>query len=307
MILFTSNKTLERAENIKTVFDAYDGEKEFVKTIDWRHNPDMTPYSVRVCDEYITASPGKAVFIGHGFGAGKTGGLDQPRPYYSRRFAELLDYIVTTSEEMIPIVARQTGVPEKSILPLGMPRTDIYLTSKKGDGKTFLAKKRAYLYVPTWRTSEETPLPLIDWSLIDESLTDNEVFVVKPHPMTKRILFGKYKHIVEVSHDEPSNPYLMDADVVITDYSSILFDAHLLRKPVILFEKIPGYLQTRGMYFNYPYDYASRFARRERDLIDLMKNCEGQLEADLRCIKRFASACDGHSTERVLNLIGSLE
>jgi len=260
-----------------------------------------------VCDEYITASPGKAVFIGHGFGAGKTGGLDQPRPYYSRRFAELLDYIVTTSEEMIPIVARQTGVPEKSILPLGMPRTDIYLTSKKGDGKTFLAKKRAYLYVPTWRTSEETPLPLIDWSLIDESLTDNEVFVVKPHPMTKRILFGKYKHIVEVSHDEPSNPYLMDADVVITDYSSILFDAHLLRKPVILFEKIPGYLQTRGMYFNYPYDYASRFARRERDLIDLMKNCEGQLEADLRCIKRFASACDGHSTERVLNLIGSLE
>ena len=306
MILFTSNRPFERAENIKTVFDAYQGSKEFAQTGDWRQSPDMSRFTLRVTDEYIQASPGRAVFVGHGFGAGKTGGLDQPRPYYSRRFAYLLTYIVTTSEEMIPIVARQTGVPEEAILPLGMPRTDIYFNSKKGDGDTILANKRAYLYVPTWRAREETPMPEINWRYIDSCLGEDEILVVKPHMITGRFLQGKYQHIVEASPDIPSTPFLIDADVVITDYSSILFDAQLLKKPVVLFEKNPGYLQTRGMYFNYPYDYASRFATTEKELVDIIKTAHGQNVEDRTCVQRFASACDGHSTERVLKLIGRL-
>ena len=305
-VLFTSHKSLERAENIKTVFDAYDGEKAFARTDNWRINPDMTSFKLRVADEYITASPGKAIFIGHGFGAGKTGGLDQPHPYYSDRYASLLDYIVTTSEEMIPIVARQTGVPESRILPLGMPRTDIYLASKKGDGGTFLKDKRAYLYVPTWRARGETPLPSIDWRYIESSLTDDEVFVVKSHPMTGNIPIAEYKHIVQISSKEPSTPYMIDCDVVITDYSSILFDAHLLRKPLILFEKNRGYLSSRGMYFQYPDCYSSRYCRTESELVRMMKTASGQNKEDLRCIERFASACDGHSTERVIRLMESL-
>lgn len=305
-VIFTSNKSLDRAENIKTVFDAYDGEKGFVKTVNWLQNPDMSAYSVRVCDEFVTASPGKVIFIGHGFGAGKTGGLDQPHPYFSKRYAELLDYTITTSEEMVPLVARQIGVPEKSVLPLGMPRTDVYVGSNKGDGKTFLAGKRAYLYVPTWRSLGETPMSKIDWRYIDRLLTDDEVFVVKPHPMTKRILGCNLRHVVEISSSIPTTPYMMDADVVITDFSSILFDAHLLRKPLVLFEKNTGYLNTRGMYFRYPDDYSSRFCSSEKELIDTVRAANSQNEEDLLCIKRFASACDGHSTDRVIDLIRSV-
>lgn len=305
-VLFTSNRSYHRAENIRVVFDAYDGDKEFVKTADWKFEPNMSAFSLRVTDEYIASSPGKAVFVGHGFGAIKTGGLDQPFPYYKEKYAKLLDYIVTTSEEMIPLVAKQTGVSERSVLPLGMPRTDIYFGSRKGDGGTFLSGKRAYLYVPTWRTRQETPLPVMDWDYIDDSLGDDEVFVVKHHPMTGNIPMKKYRHIVQASFDEPSTPYLLDCDVVITDYSSILFDAHLLRKPLVLFEKTPGYLETRGVYFNYPYDYSSRFCRTEKELIETLKTAEGQNEEDLLCVKRFASACDGHSTERVIDLIKRL-
>ena len=303
-VLFTSNKNLARAENIKTVFDAFGGNKEFVKTKNWRQNPDMKRFRLRVADEYITASPGKAIFIGHGIGAGKTGGLDQPHPYFMERYSYLMDYIVTTSEEMIPIVMRQCKVPESVVLPLGMPRTDIYFTGKSGG--TFLADKRAYLYVPTWRNREETPLPELDWELIDESLTDNEVFVVKHHPMMGNIVFKKYRHLVQVEASEPTTPYLLDCDVVITDYSSILFDAHLLKKPLILFQKTPGYLDTRGMYLDYPYGYSSRYCTSETELIDMMRSAKGQNEEDISCVRRFASACDGHSTERVIKLIESL-
>lgn len=305
-VLFTSNRSLFRAENLRTVFEAYSGEKDFVQTGTWRSSLDLTPYKVRVADEFISVSPGHSVIVGHGFGACKTGGIDQPHPYYSTKYANLMDHIITTSEEMIPLVAHQCGVKERCVYPLGMPRTDIYFTSKKGDGHTLLAEKRAYLYVPTFRNREETPFPEIDWQMIDEALTDDEVFIVKMHPMTGRIPLKEYRHILQASPNVPSAPFLIDCDVVITDYSSIMFDAHLLKKPLILFEKRPGYLDTRGLYFKYPDEYSSRFCRSEKELIETMKTANGQNEADLRCVKRFAGACDGHSTERVIRLIESL-
>lgn len=308
MVLFTSGKSLERAENIKAVYDAYDGEKAFIQDNPWKHNPELTSerFSLRVTDEFISVSPGKAIMIGHGISGGKTFGLDQPHPYYNRRNASLLTYVITTSEAMIDITARQSGVDPSQVLPLGMPRTDAYFGAKKGDGNTFLAEKRAYLYAPTYRGREETPMAFIDWKWIDSQLTDDELLVVKPHTMTKHLLNGEYKHIVEVSSDLPSKPYLIDCDVLITDYSSILMDAHILEKPVVLFEKQEGYLATRGMYLEYPKGYASRYCTNEMNLVNLIRNADAPGEEDIRCRQITAAACDGHSTERVVKLIKEL-
>lgn len=306
--LFTSNKELSRAENIAALFDFYDDDKQFIRTYPGQSDARLSSdrYSVRVCDEFIGASPGKAIMIGHGIACGKTYGLDQPHPYHSESHGGLLTWVITTSEEMIPVTARQSGVPESRVLPLGMPRTDQYFGRKKGDGGTFLADKRAYLYAPTFRNSNEGRQPDIDWRLLDSLLTEDEIFLVKPHMVTKSILdgpTGTYRHIVEISSVIPSAPYLIDCDVLITDYSSIMFDAHILRKPVVLFEKEHGYVRTRGMYLHYPDDYSSRYCQTERELIDMLRNAKGQGDADRRCLKRTAGACDGHSRERIVALI----
>lgn len=301
MVLFTSNKALQRAENIRAVFEAYSDSKVFVQT-----KPviplSCAGYSVRVCDEFIGRSPGKAIMIGHGIAGGKTYGLDQPNPYHSEHCARLLTWVVTSSKDMIPLVAKQCGVSESQVLALGMPRTDAYFGKKKGDGRTGSAQKRVYLYAPTYR-SDADPRECINWKYIDKKLTDEEILIVKPHMMTKKILRRPYKHIVEVSSDVPSAPYLIDCDVLITDYSSILFDAHILGKPVVLFERVLGYLQTRGMYLPYPDGYASRYCRSEDDLLTLCREAKEPMDADRRCLKLCAGACDGHSTERVIKLI----
>ena len=309
IVLFTSNRPFDRAENIKAVFDAYDGPKEFIPVSPWHKCPELVSrkYALRVTDEFIGLSPGKAIMIGHGISGGKTFGLDQPHPYHSQKNARLLNYVITTSEAMIPLVAKQSGVPEDIVLPLGMPRTDVYVGKHKGDGGTGLAKKRAYLYVPTFRTKEETPMPDLDWDLIDSQLQDDEVFIVKPHPVTKRILRNcAYEHIVEVSSGAPSTPYLYDCDVVITDYSSIMFDAYLLGKPVVLFEKVEGYTKTRGMYLEYPWQYSSRYATDEESLLSLLRAADGLGETERSCIELTAGACDGHSSQRVCDLIRSM-
>lgn len=304
-VLFTSNNSLQRAENIKAVFEAYDGEKEFIHTNPWKKDERIgsNAYSMRVCDEFIGASPGKAIMIGHAISGGKTYGLDQPHPYHKRSNARLLDFVVTSSEKMIPLVAKQSGVHERQVLPLGTPRTDVYfrVKRKKESGK------RIYLYAPTFRNREETPMPMIDWRYIDERLTDEEVFIVKPHMVTKTILKGEsYRHIIEVDSQKPSIPYLVECDVLITDYSSIMLDAHLLKVPVVLLEKAKGYLKNRGMYLPYPEGYASRYCTTERELIDVIRDADGQGIEDIACLEKTANACDGHATERVRDLIRSM-
>ena len=303
MVLFTSGKNLTRAENIKAVYDAYDGGKEFYKVNPYRDNPILrsSQYHLRVTDEFITASPGKAVMIGHGIDGGKTVGLDQPHPYHRKENAKLIDAFVCASEWLVPMVARMSGVPEERVLPLGVPRTDAYFTAKR------TSTKRTYLYAPTYRSREETPMPGIDWQMLDEALSDNEELIVKPHMLTPTILVGKWRHIREVSRDEPSAEYLINCDVLITDYSSIMFDAMLLKKPVVLFEKDPGYLRTRGMYLRYPEEYTTRYATNEAELLDLIKAVNEPNDVEKLCVRKLAGACDGSATLRVVQLIHEIQ
>lgn len=307
-VLFASSRPLERAENLRAIYDAYDRDKAFCRLSPWRRNPDITSgkYGLLVTDEFPAESPGQVILIGHGITGGKVSGLDQKYPYVSERDAALITYAVTTSESMRPISARQCGLPEERVLPLGMPRTDAYIGKKKGDGGTFLASKRAYLFAPTYRGHEDPPYPMIDWDLLDAKLNDTEVMAVKPHMIGEPMLRKEYRHIIEVSAEEPSSPYLMDSDVVITDYSSIILDGFLLGKPAVLFEKNSGYLQSRGMYLPYPDGYTGRWCDNEWDLIRLLRDADGLDRYEERCRWRTAEACDGHATERVCDLIRSM-
>ena len=309
-VLFGSNRPLVRAENIYTLFNAYDGQKEFMYLSE---EPNMyfgTRYTVLVADDFPQKSPGKAIMIGHGICGGKCFGLDQPKGYHKAEYARFMDYAISTSVETIDIVAKQSGIPSDRVLPLGMPRTDQYFGKKKGDGRTYAAKKRTYLYVPTFRNPRlDPPLPELDFGLIEGMLTDDELFIVKMHVLSRNIVlpYSQYKHVLVELNIRQSASLLIDSDVVITDYSSIMFDAQMLGKPVILFDRNMDYLKTRGMYYRYPDEYSGRWCNNERELIEMARAAHDMTDIDKACIKRVAGACDGHSTERVINLIRSLE
>ena len=87
--------------------------------------------------------------------------------------------------------------------------------------------------------------------------------MVKAHTVGHPFLTKKYNHIIEISSSEPSTPYLIDCDVVITDYSSIIFDGYLLNKPSVLYSPNLDYVNKRGMYMKYPQEYSSKIATNE--------------------------------------------
>ena len=304
MILFASCRPLERAENIKALWEAYDGEKDFIQMDGKRNNDELAgDYDLLVTDEFVTKSSGKCIMLGHGIAGGKTYGLDQPDPYHNMNDAKLLTWVVTSSRYVLGMVAKQCGVTIDRVLPLGVPRTDAYFGAEKRE-----TDKRIYLYAPTFRKfyEGEDPILTTDFKKLDELLTDDEVFIVKAHMMMDDPEM-EYKHIVVAPKDIPSKDYLINCDVLVTDYSSIMFDAYVLDKPVVLFAKDKDdYLWNRGMYFRYPSAYG-RFCNNEEDLVRTLREAEKPTDAERLTKALTCEMCDGRSTERVLGLIKSME
>lgn len=316
-VLFVSFRPLDRAENLHAIYDAYDGEKVHIlsSATDYEREVHSGKYDVMVTDDFPKITPGKTIMIWHAIQGGKLIGLDQPgNPYYKPADARNITYIISASTGMVNNWSECTDVPRDHVLPLGMPRTDEYFynTDEPHD-------KKIYLFVPTFRDRGETPFPDIDWHYLNRNLHDDEVLVIKAHPwqayqhMTEQVtpgmVNGEHDHIVKLTPASPTAPFLYNADVVITDYSSVMFDAYLLNKPVVLFEKTPGYVNTRGMYFSYPEDYCSYFATNEEQLLYNIRyraKYPFLTPAELRCRHVVADMCDGHACERLCKLITDL-
>ena len=308
-VLFVSGlgQPLNRTENLKALYNAYDGPKLFMSVHNKNYKPEVASgkYDLMVIDVFPTVSPGKTIMCWHAIMGGKYVGLDERATYYKPEYADLITAIISTGTDASRFLHQCTGVPMDRILPLGMPRTDAYFYKKKGDGHTVLSGKKAYFYVPTYRTKQETPMPEIDWKWLNDQLHDDELLVVKSHPFTRSLNIRNYKHIMEISGVEPSTNYLYDSDVVITDYSSIIFDAYLLNKPVVLFEKNPGYTDAsvRGMYMHYPDEYCSRYATTEESLLAAVRAADKLTPLEENLIYRLAGSCYGLSCEKIVDLI----
>ena len=307
-VLFATGlgREIHRAENLCDIYEAYPGEKKIMSMKDDRDREEVNSgkYDLSVIDIFPTFATKKCIMIWHAIQGGKYIGLDEKTTYYSTAYEKLMSAIIVAGHGGIDMFHQCTKVPKERIFNLGMPRTDKYFQQKPKRNPLFEGK-RMYLYAPTFRNWRETPMPMIDWDWIDKQLTDDEILIIKPHPYSYEFYGGGgwHNHIMESDKMNASASYLFDASVVITDYSSIMFDAYLLNKPVVLFEKNPGYTKTRGMYLKYPDQYCSRFATNERELLDLIRSAKRLRKADKECRDYVADMCDGHSCERISKFI----
>lgn len=307
-VLFAGTRPYGRAENISALFDAYQGEKKYLGIYDYNEFMKINDkdYDIMVIDEFPRRFAKKNILIWHAIQGGKYIGYNQPKPYITKDLTNRIDYVIAASHNSISMWESCIQLPQEKILALGMPRTDNFIGKKKGDGHTILANLRAYLYVPTFREPDEPPIFNINFNWLDQQLSDNEIFAVKAHMRGTQMLNKKYKHIIEISASEPSTPYLYDCDVVITDYSSIIFDGYLLGKPSILYSPNFDYVTRRGMYMEYPQEYSSRYVKDEQELLNLLRITNNLTRIEKNVIDKIANKCDGHSCERICNLINKL-
>jgi len=119
--------------------------------------------------------------------------------------------------------------------------------------------KQVIIYMPTWRgmlhkkeTGKQLNILGVYFSQIDEQLEDSQVFYVKLHPFVKNQMdYSGYKHIKEFPGRYETYDFLNASDVLVTDYSSIMFDYAVTKRKMILFTyDREEYKNGRGLYLD---------------------------------------------------------
>lgn len=176
-------------------------------------------------------------------------GFQGPHPYESchRKY----DYAVVGGKALVPVYEEVFGIESKKILPYGLPRLDDFLNSDKikevkeklyQEYPIFIEKK-VILFAPTFRGAGQKvasyPYEKINLKeMFELCKKENAVFVIKMHPFIRKKIdipeeFRKY--IIDLSNYTDINELFYITDILITDYSSSIYDFSLLNKPIIFY------------------------------------------------------------------------
>ena len=261
----------------------------------------------------------KVIQIWHAVGAFKRFGLDAPSrltPEDERRTHAAYTTVCVSAEAVRPFYASAFGIGIEKVQPLGVPRTDVLLDKAAMQQKrdTFfkanpaLQNKTCYVYLPTFRETNGTVRPFdpqLPFDAISRALQPDEVLLIGRHPVMQTPFFppDTYKNILDLSGTE-TTLLLSAAAVVITDYSSVVFDAALLVKPLLFYcPDLDDYERT--FYLDYQTDLPGEICRDGNAFLPLVR--QAKQTANNEKIRQFckieAGACDGHSTERIVRLI----
>jgi CDP-glycerol glycerophosphotransferase (TagB/SpsB family) len=160
------------------------------------------------------------------------------------RRAALLEYViqpdilVTTSRMMQQHFQEQFRLPVERVPQLGYPRNDVAVDPLLREAARIMQEKEGfrlnpgsfseiYIYMPTFRDSGRSfvSIALPDLGSLSRALEKrNALFYFKPHPRTAKDFSQEYHNIKLWPNDVDFYPYLSDFDVLITDYSSVLYD-----------------------------------------------------------------------------------
>lgn len=251
--------------------------------------------------------------------AGEKGIDNYKKNFYEN--AQTWDYLISQNHFSTEIFRRAFAF-QKEMLEIGYPRNDV-LFAKNNEKDIIEIKKqlgipldkKVILYAPTWRDNEFYGKGqykfnrAMDFDLMQEKLSDEYVMIVKYHYLVMdSIDWTPYKGFIyscNLSYDI-SLLYLA-ADLLITDYSSVMFDYSLLKRPMFFFcYDLEEYRDTlRGFYFDFLEEAPGPVATTTEELVDDIKNYDpaayGQKQENF--FKKYNHADDGKASEKVVDLI----
>lgn len=260
--------------------------------------------------------------VWHASGAFKTMGFSRtgkpggpgPRSKAHRNYTS----VIVSSPQIRHNWAEAFGIPIDRVHATGIPRTDPFFDTAFVDRTATQVRvslglsdsKKLILFAPTFRGNGQLTahynFEWIDWKELADQLGDEYVFGVKMHPFvsdTQPDLF-RDERFFDLTRFTDTNALLMAADILITDYSSIIFDFSLLRKPVIFFcPDLDEYVASRDFYYPFSEYTYGPVARSSEELTSALNSVES-IDSDLtKFLDQFTGACDGKSTQRVVEEI----
>lgn len=222
----------------------------------------------------------------HGEGAMKRSCLAmQLPPKEAKRLKkgnERMSATVVSSKAVIPVYEETFGMPASKIYPLGAPRTDYFFATKDKAAvrrKVCAAygldeNKKIVLYAPTFRDDESQNAHLTEHFPFEEFAALSEyTLLVRLHPQIGGVL-AEHAGMVNVSDYDSVSELALAADILISDYSSIIMDFTVQNKPMVFFAfDLEEFSQNgRGFYFDYETYVPGAVVKSGEELIALFRS-----------------------------------
>ncbi|MBZ5200604.1 bifunctional glycosyltransferase family 2 protein/CDP-glycerol:glycerophosphate glycerophosphotransferase [Planomicrobium chinense] len=231
---------------------------------------------------------------------------------------EAWDYLISPNRYTSDILRRGFRYGGE-ILETGYPRNDLLIRQPE-DVKRRVQQhfglsndKQVILFAPTFRDWDPNSFQKVldDVQNLSKEIGENDVVLLRLHYLLSEKISQMElpANIINASTYQDIQELYLLADVLITDYSSVMFDFALLKRPIILYcYDLEEYITRRGMYF----DFAELAPGPVCQTIDEVLHYVNQPEAlnafsfDLeRFVGEFGSLEDGQASAKVIEKVFS--
>lgn len=312
--VFKSNIAQRRSVIDKFRFPYLLGKADYIFVDDF--HPLLYKLKFRRNQEIIQLWHAVGAFKTVGFSrAGKKGG-----PMFNSPNHRNYTKAIVSSENDIPFYGEAFGIKERNILPTGIPRTDIFFNeaykedtvAQIEDEIPQVKGKQVILFAPTFRgnghRSAHYPFFKIDFKrLADYCESHNAVVLFKMHPFVKNKLTIPHQYqdyFIDVSDYREVNDILFITDILISDYSSLVYEFALFEKPMLFYAfDLEDYIQSRDFYEPYKDFVPGKIVTTFDQLLSALYNKDFEQEKVPRFVDKHFKDTDGRSSERVVRSI----
>ena len=187
---------------------------------------------------------------------------------------------------------------KKEIIKSGYPRTDILFKRDKSyvlsirESLRLPKNKKIILYAPTWRKRNKFDMRL-DLDLMKEKLKKDYIILIRLHHFCSNgyKVPADNKFIFNLTDYQSVEDLFLISDILITDYSSVMFDYALLNKPMLFFTyDFEEYRDNlRGLYVDFEKEAPGPLLFNSEDIVDAILNIENIYNQFRNKIDKFYS------------------
>lgn len=235
----------------------------------------------------------------------------------------IMDYLISGSDIDSKYSSRGFGF-DKTILQIGSPRTDILfepddIRKKIYEKYGIKHENRVLIYAPTYRFmkgsglyAHEAPTISVDFEGLMTSLKKRFggmwTIMLRLHPSVSLSYSNTYfgEDIVNVSDHEDSQELLAASDIMLSDYSAIMFEMAFVGKPIFVYaddadEYVGGEYEAVFSFEELPFPFASK---NESLQYNIEEFDEEKYKRDLDVfLKKCGAHEDGHASDRAADEI----
>ena len=238
----------------------------------------------------------KVVQLWHGTGSIKKFGQDVNTGKLKdleKRANSNVTHLIVNSPEMKKLYSSAFGINEEFIYTIGLPKTDELLmrikkieVAKKNLDKEYIYHKynipklrKLILYAPTFRDNEISNPKMFELlKELSKELPEDYCIGLRLHPfIAKQFKLEQMdQRIFQLSFEKDVNSLLLASDLLITDYSSIIFEYCLTERPMIFYAYDYAEFSDlgRGFYYDYESYVPGPVAYSCKEVVEIIKmNC----------------------------------